>query len=173
MIDFTFGVTQALGALAVGMVLMFVYLFSKEKSTHHKIHTIAKSVGEIQRQLYESEMRLNEKIKNITVGAQGLTAVEVETLMDVTISERIMPAEQALRVVQEEFENLSNQVNSRINSIENSMKSVTIARTTVGSTDDKKIRQLFAQGQTLEQIAKELRISSAEVEFSLKIADFQ
>lgn len=171
--DFEFGVYELLYAVLFGMGAMVLFIVTKEKSNHKKIHTIAKSVGELQRQIFESEMRLNEKIKNIDIDHHGVTAAEVETLVDVTASDRVLPLEQAIKVVQSEFENLTSEVNARINSIENNIKSVSMARTSVGSTDDKKIRQLYHEGKTIDDIAKELRISSAEVEFSLKIAGFQ
>ena len=160
-------------ALAFMLVLLFLYGWVKEKENSKKIRILAKSVGEISRQLYESEMRLNEKVKHLEELKEGLSRVDVETLVDVNVSERLIHVDQSMNRFQQDLHAFGEEFAGRIVRIENNLKEASINRANVGGADDKRILQLYSQGMTVEDIAKDLRISTPEVEFSLKLADLR
>jgi cell division protein ZapA (FtsZ GTPase activity inhibitor) len=160
-------------ALAFLLVLLFLYSWAREKDNSKKIRVLAKSVGEVSRQLYESEMRLNEKVKQLQELKEGLSSADIETLVDVNVSEKLIQVNQDTARLQQDMHAFGEEFAGRIVRIENNLKEASINRANVGGADDKRILQLYSQGHTVEDIAKELRISTPEVEFSLKLADLR
>jgi hypothetical protein len=160
-------------AMSVIMILFFIYILVREKDSNRKMRTLAKSVGEVSRQLYESEMRLNEKIKQIESLKVGLSEADIETLVSVGLSERLLVVDQSTHFLKEQIEAFSEEFAGRIVRIENNLKESSISRANVGGADDQRILQMFKDGFTVEDIAKDLRISTPEVEFALKLADLR
>jgi len=160
-------------ALALFLLILFFYNLMKEKDSNKKIRVLAKSVGEVSRQLYESEMRLNEKVKELENVKAGLSSVDIETLIDITVSEKLIQVNQSTAILQQDMQAFGEEFAGRIVRIENNLKELSVSRANVGGADDQKISQLFTQGLSIDDIAKELRISTPEVEFALKLADLR
>ncbi len=163
----------ALYAMAFLLVVMFLYSWIREKENSKKIRILAKSVGEMSRQIYESEKRIGEHIKELQAVKEGLSSADIETLVDINVSEKLIPINQAIGVLQQDMQAFGEEFAGRIVRIENNLKEASINRANVGGADDKRILQLYSQGNSVEDIAKELRISTPEVEFSLKLADLR
>lgn len=160
-------------ALAFFIIILFLYSWAKDKESNKKIRILAKSVGEVSRQLYESEMRLNEKIKELEAVKSGLSSVDIETIIDVTISEKLIQTNQVTAILQQDMQAFGEEFAGRIVRIENNLKEASMSRANVGGADDQRISQLFTDGLSIDDIAKELRISTPEVEFALKLADLR
>lgn len=166
-------IEYAIIALGFFIIILFLYGWAREKESSKKIRILAKSAGEVSRQLYETEMRLNGKIKELESVKSGLSSVDIETLVDITVSEKLIPVNQAIAILQQDMQAFGEEFAGRIVRIENNLKEASISRANVGGADDQKISQLFTQGHSIDDIAKELRISTPEVEFALKLADLR
>lgn len=166
-------IEYAMIAVAFFLLMFFLYSWAKDKESNKKIRILAKSVGEVSRQLYESEMRLNEKIKELEAVKSGLSPVDIETLIDVTVSEKLIQINQSTAVLQQDMKAFGEEFAGRIVRIENNLKEASISRANVGGADDQRISQLFREGLSIDDIAKELRISTPEVEFALKLSDLR
>ena len=166
-------IEYALIALAFFIIILFLYNWAREKESSKKIRILAKSVGEVSPQLYESEMRLNEKVKELESVKAGLSSVDIETLVDITVSEKLIQINQVTAILQQDMQAFGEEFAGRIVRIENNLKEASMSRANVGGADDQKISQLFTQGHSIDDIAKELRISTPEVEFALKLADLR
>lgn len=163
----------AMMALVVFMVVIFLYMWVRDKENSKKIRVLAKSLGEVSRQLYESEMRLNEKVKQLEQVKHGLSAIDVETLVDVGVSEKLIPINQSTAILQQDMQAFGEEFAGRIVRIEGNLKESSMNLASVGGADDQRILQLFTQGYSIDDIAKELRVSTPEVEFALKLADLR
>ena len=163
----------AMIALAIFIVVIFLYMLVRDKESSKKIRVLAKSLGEVSRQLYESEMRLNEKVKQLEQIKHGLSAADVETLVDVGVSEKLIPINQSTAILQQDMQAFGEEFAGRIVRIEGNLKESSMNLASVGGADDQRILQLFTQGYSVDDIAKELRVSTPEVEFALKLADLR
>ena len=159
--------------LTLLVLIQFLYSYAKDKESNRKIRVIAKSLGEIDRKTYEMEIRLNEKIKNLEKIKSGMSSAEIETLVDLASSQKLLHIEQTLAQIDQELKAFEEEFASRIIQVESTIKQVSIPQSSVGGADDRKIIQLHQEGKDIESIAKELRISNAEVEFALKLADLR
>ncbi len=163
----------AVYALAFFILLQFLYNYSRDKDSSKKIHVLAKSVGELTRQMYESEMRINEKIRLLQEAKEGVSHAELETLIDINVTDKLIAVNQSIMQIQQEMHAFNEEFAGRIIRLEGNLKEVSKVRTAVGGADDQKIFQLYKEGKDIEMIAKELRISKPEVEFALKLADLR
>lgn len=163
---------EMVASIIVIQIFIILYVVNKDKAIQKKVRTIAKSVAEVDRHLYEMEMRVNERFKNLQLPVDGLSETEIEMLADGTVSTRLLPIEQALHHIQNEFSHVQEQMQHQIIQLDSTIKTAARPATSMGTSDDKKILQLYEDGKDTQSIAKELRISNAEVEFSLKVAQF-
>jgi len=164
---------QIMVGLGFLIIVFYFYVSSRFKEHTKKIHILAKSLGEVQRQIYEFEMRHNEKFKELHASKAGLSTVEVETLVDISATNHLIPIDQAIASLKIELDSIKDEFSHRISNVEGGMKEAALPRSTVGGADDKKILQLYNSGRSVEMIAKELHISAPEVEFALKLADLR
>lgn len=168
-----FSLDELFIALTVVVLIQFLYSYSKDKDNSRKIRIIAKSLGEMDRKTYEMEIRINEKIKQLEALKAGMTEAEIETLIDLNATQKILHIEHSIAQVNHELKAFEEEFASRIIHIESNVKQVSIPQSSVGGADDRRIIQLHEEGQDIESIAKTLRISNAEVEFALKLADLR
>ena len=164
---------QMVYALAALVALLFLYGYVKDKELHRRIRVIATELGNTQRAVHEAEIRLNEKFKKLSQEKPSMSEPEIETLVDITISEKLLHATSQIQNIHHEMQRFEEQFASRLIHLEGALKEVAMPRSSVGGADDQKILQLVAQGKDVEAIARELRISTAEVEFSLKLSDLR
>ena len=164
---------QMIFSLAGLVVILFLYNYTKDKETHRRSRIIATSVSEFERKMYEMEMRLNEKLKQLTENKTGLSAPEIETLIDITASEKLIAVDQNMHALTQEMQRFQEEFASRLINLESGVKEASMPRSSVGGADDQRILQLANDGKDIDTIAKELRISNAEVEFALKLSDLR
>jgi type II secretory pathway component PulJ len=156
--------------IALGVLVLYViyYVLSKDAQQQRQIRAIATAVEELNRHVYKMEKRLNERLLE---AAGGGTDEEREALhreieremqhIAASLSESIMSMERGLG-------HFKTDVEKRLHHVEEGMRQLTMPASVTGM-DDEKIISLYKQGIGLDAIAKELRLSKAEVEFVLKI----
>lgn len=93
---------------------------------------------------------------------------EVYQEVERTVYDMVKPLATSIKRLEESLLMIEGHIESRLSSLENGVKQISIPASIHGN-DDEKIISLYKQGISLETISKELHISKAEVEFVLKI----
>jgi uncharacterized protein YoxC len=149
--------------MAVIMLYLIYYIFSRDSEYSKNIHAVASVVEELNRELYYLKNTTKEMI-NKASGVDDEIYEEIEK----SVYDMVQPLSIGLKKMQEDIQNLDIQIDSRMSSLETGVKQI-IMPSSVHGDDDEKIISMFTKGVSLEDISKELHISKPEVEFVLKI----
>jgi hypothetical protein len=84
------------------------------------------------------------------------------------VNEISVPIMESLGVIEESFTSHKEKTESRLRYLEERIRNLSLP-TSISGLDDEKVISRYNQGLEVDAIAKELRLSKAEVEFVLKI----
>lgn len=166
----TYGIEIALIALAVMVVGLIYYVVSKESETHSQIRAVAKAVEDLHRELFMMDKRLKQELE-IIASLQESVPREHHSLhaeLGREVNEISVPIMESLGVIEESFASHKEKTESRLRYLEERIRNLSLP-TSISGLDDEKVITRYNQGLEVDAIAKELRLSKAEVEFVLKI----
>lgn len=156
--------------IAIGAVMLFVIYYVTNRDAHYarQMRSLATALEELNRQLYKVEKKLNERIDDVHAEVPHINETELRREFDGNIRDLAQPIAQSLHDIEQSFGNFKNDMEKRIHHLEDGIRNLSMPAS-VSGLDDEKIISLYKQGVDLDTIARELRLSKAEVEFVLKI----
>jgi len=150
--------------IAIVILYLIYYLFSKDSEYHKNIHAIASVVEELNRELYYLKTKCSDFQED-----KSVIDDEIYQEIERNVYDMVQPLSIGLKKMQENIEDMDDRLDSRITSLEIGIKQITMPSSVNGNSDDDKIISLFTKGVCVDDISKELHISKPEVEFVLKI----
>ncbi len=156
--------------IALGVLVLYVIYFvmSKDAQQSRQIRAIATAVEEFNRRLYMMEKKFNERIDQATAEIPQDNSEMLQAQLDQQVKHLAGSLSHSVGTIEEGLTNFQRDVNKRLSHLEEGMRQLSMPASVTGM-DDEKIIALYKQGLPLDAIAKELRLSKAEVEFVLKI----
>jgi len=161
--------------LAIGAVVLILiyYIFSREAQQNRQIRVVASAIEQLNHQIFALEQNLKQQLAAIEADNKDiLTPDDLRYELEVGVSEYSKPVQEQLSALQEDFNITKDQMQQRINSLEENIRSLSLPSSVTG-LDDERITLLYKQGVDVDTISKELRLSKAEVEFVLKINELK
>lgn len=160
--------------IAFGVILfvVMVYSYMRDGENSRQIHFLANTMDNFNKQLFALERKVEKleiAIKDQVPPADGQ---KIEKKMEQELASMAEPIAFSLNEIQSAFAHFKTQVESRLEHVEDGMKSISMPKSLTG-LDDQKIISLYKQGMDEEAIARELAVSKGEVEFALKISKMQ
>ncbi len=165
-----YGIEAALIALAVMLIGLIYYVLSKEGETSSQIRAVAKAVEELHRELYMLDKRLKQELEIITSLQESAPQEQNRLHAEVgrEVNELSVPIMESLGQIEGSFSTYKEKTESRLRYLEERIRNLSLP-SSISGLDDEKVVTRYNQGQDVDAIAKELRLSKAEVEFVLKI----
>ncbi len=163
-----FTIEYIIAAMAVLILYLIYYLYTKDSQYTKNIHSVASVVEELNREIYYLKQKLQETQKSIKSNTRTMSDEEIYQEVERTVYDMVQPISTKIKQIQEQVQSIDMQLDSRISSLESGVKQISIP-SSIHANDDEKIISLFKQGVSLETISKELHLSKPEVEFVLKI----
>ena len=155
--------------LSIVIVYLLFYVFSKDSQYNKNIHSVASVVEELNREIFYLKKELEEIKAQLAQQQQPrMNDEEIYQEIERSVYDLVRPISHGLKQVQDRMQAIDSQIDSRVSSLENGVKQISIPSSVYGN-DDEKIISFYKQGVSLETISKELHLSKAEVEFVLKI----
>lgn len=156
--------------IALGLLLLYVIYFvmSKDSQQSRQIRAIANAVEEFNRRLYTVEKNLNERIEAMHAERPEEEHAAGREEVERRLQQIAGQLSHSVSAMEEGIGAFKADVDKRLSHLEEGMRQLSIPASVTGM-DDEKIIALYKQGVPLDAIAKELRLSKAEVEFVLKI----
>ncbi len=161
-------VDYLLVAMALVILYLLYYVFTKDAEYTKNIRSVASVVEDLNKELFYMKKKVKETQKTIIENRSRMSDTEIYQEVERTVYDMIQPISIGLKRVQENVEAIDERIEERIATLESGVKQISIPLSVHGN-DDEKIISLFKQGISLETISKELHLSKAEVEFVLKI----
>jgi replicative DNA helicase len=162
------GVEYLVATMAAMILYLIYYVFTKDSEYSKNIRSVASVAEELNKEIFYLKKQLDDTKKNIKSSSSRMSDDEIYQEVERTVYDMVKPISLGLKRLEESVQSIDEHIDSRISSLENGVKQISIP-TSVHGNDDEKIISLFKQGVGLDTISKELHISKAEVEFVLKI----
>jgi uncharacterized protein YoxC len=155
-------------AMAAMILYLIYYVFTKDSEYNRNIRSVATAAEELNREIFYLKKKLSDTQASIKKNSSRMNDEDIYQEVERTVYDMVKPISLGLKRLEESIQNIEENINSRISSLESGVKQISIPASIHGN-DDEKIISLYKQGISLETISKELHISKAEVEFVLKI----
>jgi translation initiation factor 2 beta subunit (eIF-2beta)/eIF-5 len=162
------GIEYLVAAMAAMILYLIYYVFTKDSEYNKNIRSVASVAEELNREIFYLKKKLSDTQKNIKNSTSRMSDDDIYQEIERTVYDMVKPISLGLKRLEDSVQSIDEHIDSRISSLENGVKQISIP-TSIHGNDDEKIISLFKQVITLETISKELHISKAEVEFVLKI----
>lgn len=155
--------------IIVLLVAMLAYMNIKDRENNAKIIKLQNVMEELDKELHYIKKNLGNKSENANEEDYKLTLLkeEMQIMVEKELSNKILPILKSLQGVEHIIEEFQNEQQSRILNLEQKTQSMT-KLTPNYDTEEQKIIDLFKSGKSVEQIAKDLRIGTGNVELVLK-----
>lgn len=160
----------ALIALAILLMGLIYYVITKEGEVASQIRSIAKAVDDLHRELFMMDKRLKQELEIIT-SLQESVPVNQNSLhaeLGREVNEISVPILESLAHIEGSLTTYKEKTENRLRYLEERIRNLSLP-TSISGLDDEKVISRYNQGLEVDAIAKELRLSKAEVEFVLKI----
>lgn len=159
------GIEIVLIALAVLVLGLIYYSVTRENETNNKIRSIAHAVEELHREVYKIDKRISAEME-IVASLHTHDAPLPQNVQD--ISQLSMPIMESLGHIEGTLSAYKEKTENRLRYLEERIRNLSLP-SSISGLDDEKVIGRYNQGVDVDSIAKELRLSKAEVEFVLKI----
>lgn len=163
-----FHIEYILVVMAIIILYLLYYAYTKDTHYSKNIRSVATVVEELNREIFYLKKSLVDTQGSIKENSQRMNDSEIYQEIERSVYDMVQPLSIGLKQLQENVNLMDSEIGSRIAQIESGVKQISIP-TSVHGNDDEKIISLFKQGVSIETISKELHISKPEVEFVLKI----
>ncbi len=165
-----YGIEIALVTLAVMVVGVIYYVVTREGEVTSQIRSVAKAVEDLHRELFMVDKRLKQELEIIASLQESVPqrqrSLQVE--LGKEVNEISLPILESLSQIEESFGAYKEKTENRLRYLEERIRNLSLP-TSISGLDDEKVISRYNQGLEVDAIAKELRLSKAEVEFVLKI----
>ncbi|HEH5491452.1 TPA: hypothetical protein SHD56_001178 [Campylobacter coli] len=156
--------------MIVLLVAILAYMNIKDKESNAKINKLQGVVEDITKELHYLRKELGVKDEGVQEEEDykiTLLKEEIQITLEKQISAKITPVLRTLKTMEHIIEDFQNEQQNRILNLEQKAQSMT-KLTPNYDTEEQKIVDLFKEGKSIEQIAKDLRIGTGNVELVLK-----
>ncbi len=156
--------------LAIGAILLFIiyYITSRDAQTARQVRSVASALEDLNRQLFNVEKSLKKRIEEVAASQPQIDEGAILRGVEARIDNVAQTVAQTLENVEQDLGHHSQEMSKRISQVEEGLRQLSMPAS-ISGMDDEKIIALYKQGVDLDTIARELRLSKAEVEFVLKI----
>lgn len=141
-------------ALIILFAMVFIFFYIRDSEYQKRLFRYEKSLDDLNKELYKIQKFVKDNSNNRNDGGDYLNKLRSE-----------------LKNIYDAMDKDRKYVDSKIAKIEEKIKASNVIPSGFGSSDDRKILSMFKDGWSIESIARELRISKSEVEFTLKLAE--
>ncbi|MBD3809061.1 MAG: hypothetical protein IE884_00855 [Sulfuricurvum sp.] len=160
----------AIVALAVVVVGIVYYMVNKESEVTSQIRSVAKAVEELHREFFMMDKRLKQELEIIASLQESVPMNQNNIHAEVgrEVNEISVPILESLSHIEGSFSTYKEKTENRLRYLEERIRNLSLPAS-ISGLDDEKVISRYNQGMEVDAIAKELRLSKAEVEFVLKI----
>ncbi|EDP6887935.1 hypothetical protein GO114_02830 [Campylobacter upsaliensis] len=155
----------------VFIVILFVaivaYMYLKDKEQSLKLSKFESVVEDMSKELHYVKKELLSRDAFDEEYNNELLRNEMQILLEKEVANKILPILKSLQGMEHIIEQFQNEQQERLLSLEQKAQSIT-KLTPNYDAEEQKIIDLFKEGKSIEQIAKDLRIGTGNVELVLK-----
>ena len=154
----------------VVLILIFLIVVFKDMQANKKFARYEKVLEGV----IQENHNLKKQIQNLSASSDAeFDADYIESKLELKLNEqinsKIIPILNALRGIENSIDNFHSEQQDRLYTLEERTKNIGKITSASESNDEKRIIELYGEGKSIENIAKDLRIGVGKVELALKL----
>lgn len=150
------------------LIAMLAYMNIRDKENMTKIVRLQNAMEDMTKELHYLKKELLLKTEDLENNRDlGFLKDEMKVLLEKELAQRILPVLKSIQGMEHVIEEFQNEQQSRLLNLEQRAQSIT-KLTPNYDAEEQKIIDLFKEGKSVEQIAKDLRVGTGNVELVLK-----
>lgn len=150
------------------LIAILAYINIRDKENMVKISRLQNAMEDMTKELHYLKKEFLLKAEN-SEESQNLELLkdEMKILLEKELTQKILPVLKSIQGMEHVIEEFQNEQQSRLLNLEQRAQSIT-KFTPNYDAEEQKIVDLFKEGKSVEQIAKDLRMGTGSVELVLK-----
>jgi transcriptional regulator len=165
-------------SLGFGLLVVMVFLYLKDNELNKKLRRFENTIENLNFDIYELKKKMEEQDEFIKKGireAQSQTITEqeinkkIETKVEKDIQRVMAPLVESLSDFDTTLKSMQDSVDKKMSNLNDQVKGVAAIPSTATSIDSIKVIDLYKQGMSRDEIAKNLRTTKGEVDFILSM----
>lgn len=149
------------------LLAMLAYMNIKDRENTAKIAKLQNAMEDFAKEFHYLKKEMSAKTDNEDDYNITLLKEEMQMMLDKELSSKIMPVLKSLKGMEYIIEEFQNEQQSRLSNLEQKTQTIDKLRPNY-DVEEQRIIDLFKQGKSIEQIAKDLRVGIGNVELVLK-----
>jgi hypothetical protein len=138
------------------MLFLFFYILNRDKVTENKLAGLELSLEEINQEIFKLK-------KEVLALKQTGNFEEIEKIIEEMVS--------SVKSIEKKYLLKFQSIEEKLDILENKNKKKTFDFSNVNMHDEEKIKRLYQDGYSVEEISRELRIPAGEIELVLKFSN--
>jgi len=163
-----------IGIYTIVILFIIIYIFMRDNHNSKQIRIMAMSLDKANKEIFTLKKELNKKFQELEEHSnkESQTIQDIENILYDELEKFSHPVNMALQDVEYNLKSQKQYLDSRMDKIDKALKNMSIPQS-FSSADQDKINKMALEGIHEDHIAKELRVSKAEVDFALKMSKFK
>ncbi len=156
--------------IILGLIILFMYI--KDRETDKRLSIYEKAIEDLNKRIF----LLEKNQKKLMLSQEGDIEQEIKKLersVNLKVQEATSPLEKSIKDIQWIVNKFQNEIDSRIENIEVLIKDINAITSREENIDKERIIELFREGMSIDEIAKQEKIPQGKVEFVLKLANME
>ncbi len=156
--------------IILGLIILFMYI--KDRETDKRLSIYEKAIEDLNKRIF----LLEKNQKKLMLSQEGDIEQEIKKLersVNLKVQEATAPLEKSIKDIQWIVNKFQNEIDSRIENIEVLIKDINAITSREENIDKERIIELFREGMSIDEIAKQEKIPQGKVEFVLKLANME
>jgi hypothetical protein len=162
------GLEYLLIGIAVILLFLIYYIYSKDVQSTTQIRRVAMAVEELNKELYLLDKKLERHIQETPLIENTMLDEDIAYELEVGMKKMSDPLVASISQLHVKLQEQRDELDYKVQKLEDSIRNLSLP-SSVNGMDDARIISLYQQGVDIATISKELRLSKPEVEFVLKI----
>lgn len=159
--------------ISIGIVCVIAFFsYVRTLDTTKRIRRFEKGVEDINNEIFKIHKWIKDNELEDKLSSNVLNT-KIKTESADVVKNALVGVYRQIEILEAEVNKEREYVEEKIVSLEEKIREFGYFPTTSSNIDEKRIIGLFRDGWSIDAIAKEMRLSKGEVEFTLKLADIK
>lgn len=165
--------SMILSLVSIGVVCLVAFLsYTRGFDTAKRIRRFEKGMEDINNEIFKIHKWIKDNELENQLSTNALhTKIKTESID--AVNNALVGVYRQIEILEAQVNKERDYIEEKIVSLEEKIREFGYFPTSSTNIDEKRIVSMFRDGWSIEAIAKEMRLSKGEIEFTLKLADIK
>lgn len=167
------GISMIFGLVAIGIACLVSFLsYTRNFDLTKRLRRIEKGMEDINGEIFKIHKWIKDNELENQLSSSALnTKIKTESID--AVNNALVNVYRQVEILEAQMNKERDYMEEKLVSIEEKIREFGYFPTSSTNIDEKRIISMFRDGWSIDSIAKEMRLSKGEIEFTLKLADIK